>query len=58
MKTIKSTNVVTGAVRVWNVPSVDEAIAHSKETHGRQYDPIERKTIEGGKPMVWLEVTK
>jgi len=40
----------------YSLPSFEDAAAHLKATHGRQYDPIERKTVEGGEPMLWQRV--
>lgn len=54
---ITATNIATGAVSTWKAPTSAEAIEHSKRTHGRQYDPVERKTVEGGEPMVWEKVS-
>lgn len=56
MKTVKAYKM-DGSYNVYEVPPISVLIAHSKDTMGRQYDPVERKMVEGGLPYV-LKVAK
>lgn len=44
------------SVNTYNVPSRAEHMANSKDTWGSQYDPVERRVIEGGLPLFWEQV--
>ncbi|HWU19369.1 MAG TPA: hypothetical protein VN155_16935 [Devosia sp.] len=48
-----TTQRLAGGTSDYFVPSFHEALNHSRKTAGVQFDPIERKNISGGLPMVW-----
>lgn len=56
MKIIEVENVWTGVISKYEVPSVEDAEKYSVETWGSQHDPVERKKVTGGWPMVWKSV--
>jgi hypothetical protein len=47
-----------GRTAIYTIPSVKEAHKLSKETWGSRYDPIEKKEIQGGIPVLWERVLK
>lgn len=53
MRIVRAYQLGTATYAEYMVPSIAEALAHSKATHGKQYDPIERKNVEGGTALVW-----
>lgn len=57
MKRVKAYRLGDGGYSEYLVPSIKDAVRHSEETWGRQYDPRERKMIEGGLPIVIERVT-
>lgn len=52
MRTVSAYSLRDGARHEYLVPSMSEAIAHSKATWSKQYDPVERRTVEGGLPIL------
>lgn len=52
-RTIRSISIADGSEVVWRVPTRAEAMANSRETWGKQYDRVERRTIEGGLPIIF-----
>lgn len=53
---IKATNLDTGIVSEWNIPSKDAAIKNSEKTWGERYDKIEREVVKGGIPLKFNRV--
>lgn len=53
---VKAASLQSGESRRYVVPSLREAMANSNATHGEQFDPVERKRVHGGLPMVWPAV--
>jgi len=54
---VKAENIRTRQVTAYLVPSKPEALRHSEATWGSQYDPVERRVMEGGLPMLWPRAT-
>lgn len=52
MRTIRAYSMKDDAYHEYAVPLKREAIANSEATWGSQYDRIERRTVEGGLPIV------
>ncbi len=53
------TPIITKAGDHFVIYLVPNRAAHERnlsETHGRSFDPVERKWIEGGLPLLWKRV--
>lgn len=55
MKIVETRNS-KGEVTRWSVPELSVAMKNSIETHGVQYDPVERRKESGCIPMVWERI--
>lgn len=56
MKIVETRNS-KGEVTRWSVPELSVAMKNSIETHGIQYDPVERRKESGCIPMVWEKIS-
>lgn len=54
---IHSVSINGGEPKTWRVPTRAEALARSRETWAKQYDRVERRTVEGGLPILFEQVT-
>lgn len=53
MKLIRAYSFKAEQYHAYSVPTIHETVEHSNATWGKQYDPVERRVIEGGLPLLW-----
>lgn len=58
MRTITVTTALGTEPHTYIIPSLSEAMRHSRNTWGKQHDPIERRVVEGGLPIVMQRVQR
>lgn len=49
---VRSISIADDSIIEWRIPTHAEIMAQSSATWGKQYDRIERKTVQGGLPII------